>query len=386
MASIPLAAYALDPDTAAGIAGVRVRIYGRNLDNTRTAAYTEVFTDSRGYWSATIDTAVLVSPSGYYEIEEYQASTNKTRIIHTDAALMFKTLSGNAGAAAPLADLAVTTAKIADLGVTTTKLAAGAVSTAKLAADAATDTVIGNRQADQAIAAASSSTGTLTQLLSWIVKAIKAATGTTNWYDAPATTLAAAASHAASTANPHGVTAAQVSALALTGGSISGGLTVGGTFTAQSGVLTNADKNVEVVSSASGSPFLRLFSEAAAVGLNADAGVSSNALPIQIRIAGGEKYRFTAAGLEFRGGSAVVASAAGNIALPIRGAAAQTADLLSVQDSAGAVKFAIGADGRIKSSRVTSASSVTEVVWVLPIYTEGGALAGYIPVYNIYTP
>jgi len=41
---------------------------------------------------------------------------------------------------------------------------------------------------------------------------IKKITGTTNWYDAPTTTLAAAKSHMDSTSNPHNVTAAQVGA------------------------------------------------------------------------------------------------------------------------------------------------------------------------------
>ncbi len=57
-----------------------------------------------------------------------------------------------------------------------------------------TDTKIGNRTADQTQAPIGS-TGTLTQLLSWVVNRIKAITGKTNWYDAPDTTLAAAKNH-----------------------------------------------------------------------------------------------------------------------------------------------------------------------------------------------
>jgi hypothetical protein len=65
-----------------------------------------------------------------------------------------------------------------------------------LAAGAANDAALGNRTANPDIADAYSLTGTLTQHISWITKAIKAVKGTvTNWYDAPATTLSAAKAH-----------------------------------------------------------------------------------------------------------------------------------------------------------------------------------------------
>ena len=99
-----------------------------------------------------------------------------------------------------IADKGVTTAKINDLAVGTAQLAANAVTAAKIAdatitatqmaANSATDAVVGNRVADQAIATTSSSTGTLSQLLSWMAKAIKGITGTNNWYEGPRTTLA----------------------------------------------------------------------------------------------------------------------------------------------------------------------------------------------------
>jgi hypothetical protein len=44
--------------------------------------------------------------------------------------------------------------------------------------------------------------GTLRNFLDWFANRIKTITGTTNWYDAPGTTLAAAATHAAAAA-PH---------------------------------------------------------------------------------------------------------------------------------------------------------------------------------------
>jgi hypothetical protein len=74
------------------------------------------------------------------------------------------------------------------------------------------DTKIGSRTVDQAIATPSANTGSLTQILSWLAKAIKGITGKTNWFDAPATTLEVTATHIASTSNPHSTTAAQVGA------------------------------------------------------------------------------------------------------------------------------------------------------------------------------
>jgi len=55
--------------------------------------------------------------------------------------------------------------------------------------------------------------GMLQTILNYIVTQIKKITGATNWYDTPATTLAAAKSHMDSTSNPHNVTATQVGAL-----------------------------------------------------------------------------------------------------------------------------------------------------------------------------
>lgn len=52
----------------------------------------------------------------------------------------------------------------------------------------------------------SGNTGSLRQLLDWFANRIKAITGTTNWYDAPATTLAAAKSHIDATSGIHGAT------------------------------------------------------------------------------------------------------------------------------------------------------------------------------------
>jgi len=67
---------------------------------------------------------------------------------------------------------------------------AGGINTENMRAGAVTDTILGNRTVDQAIVDVESNTGTLTQLLSWIVKHIKAVKGNVvNWYDAAATSL-----------------------------------------------------------------------------------------------------------------------------------------------------------------------------------------------------
>jgi len=57
--------------------------------------------------------------------------------------------------------------------------------------DSVTDDIIGNRTVNQNIADTSANTGKLTQLLSWIVKEIKAIKGTADWKDSASSTLAA---------------------------------------------------------------------------------------------------------------------------------------------------------------------------------------------------
>lgn len=63
-----------------------------------------------------------------------------------------------------------------------------------LVAGAGTDTVLGNRTINQTLVNPAN-TGPLTSLLSWIAGRIKAITGATNWYDAPATSLQAVRTH-----------------------------------------------------------------------------------------------------------------------------------------------------------------------------------------------
>lgn len=56
--------------------------------------------------------------------------------------------------------------------------------------DEISDTQVGGRTINQDIAGPVSNTGTLTQLFSFLAKAIKGITGKTNWYDAPVKTIA----------------------------------------------------------------------------------------------------------------------------------------------------------------------------------------------------
>ena len=71
----------------------------------------------------------------------------------------------------------------------------------------------GSRTLDQGLAAPAN-TGTLRQIISWFAGRIRAITGAANWWDAPATTLAAASTHAGATTAVHGVGASTVESAA----------------------------------------------------------------------------------------------------------------------------------------------------------------------------
>lgn len=76
------------------------------------------------------------------------------------------------------------------------RVGAGIVNTVAIADGAVTDLKVGERTGDPSLIP-STVTGTLTQLFSWIMNRIKAITGASNWYDAPAITLASLAVHGA---------------------------------------------------------------------------------------------------------------------------------------------------------------------------------------------
>ena len=71
----------------------------------------------------------------------------------------------------------------------------------------------GSRTLDQDLAAPAN-TGTLRQIISWFAGRIRAITGAANWWDAPATTLAAASTHAGATTGIHGVGGSTVESVA----------------------------------------------------------------------------------------------------------------------------------------------------------------------------
>lgn len=70
-----------------------------------------------------------------------------------------------------------------------------------------TDSKIGNRTVSQSLAAPAS-TGTITNILSWIAGRIKAITGSSNWYDEPPTNLTVLKAHADATSDIHGAVTA----------------------------------------------------------------------------------------------------------------------------------------------------------------------------------
>ncbi|MGE5552818.1 MAG: hypothetical protein ACM3XZ_02705 [Betaproteobacteria bacterium] len=116
------------------------------------------------------------------------------------------------------------------------------------------DAAFGDRTPDQTEVPAPPGTGTLAQILSWFANRIKAITGATNWWDAPATTLAAAKAHADRTDNPHATTAAQVGAVNKAGDTMTGPLTLAGDPTAALHAATKqyVDGSIEHGSNANG--------------------------------------------------------------------------------------------------------------------------------------
>lgn len=214
MAVLLFSGYAFREGTPLG--GVRVRAYPVNADGSLGASFVETSSASgTGYWELSVDTVTLPSPTGRYDIELVDPATSQVRWIKSGVRFQVLSLFGPGGASpladgsvttskiadsgvttAKIADAAVTTAKIADGAVTASKIADGAVVTAKIADGAVSDTKIGDRTLDQGTAAAYANSGSLTQILSWIVKRLKEILGTTNWSDAVPIPLSALANHA----------------------------------------------------------------------------------------------------------------------------------------------------------------------------------------------
>lgn len=201
-------------DLGVGVGGIRARAYAKTSVNTRAVTHVsggEDFSDSgSGMWEITVDTDT--SPTGLFTIELYNPSTEQIRWRDGHIRLQVEALIGP-GNTLPFPDFSVTSPKLADGSITNAKVSDGVLSSTKL--------MVADRTIDQAIAAATANTGTLPQLLSWIAKMILGIKGTADWKTAPATTLAAAYAHMTNTANPHSVTAAQVTAVANAGSSVS---------------------------------------------------------------------------------------------------------------------------------------------------------------------
>jgi hypothetical protein len=108
----------------------------------------------------------------------------------------------------------------------------------------------------------------LGQFISWFANRIKAITGATNWYDAPATTLAAAKSHMDSTSNPHSVTAAQLGAVNTAGDTMTGNLIINPAAAAAILILFGEDNaGIEIgrKDGVSSTPYIDFHSGATAV-------------------------------------------------------------------------------------------------------------------------
>lgn len=76
--------------------------------------------------------------------------------------------------------------------------------------------------------------------------------------------------------------------------------------------------------------------------------------------------------------------AAATIALSVKGAAAQSANLQEWQDSSASVMLALGPTGQIKTNQAASNTNTPSGATAkqLPIYDTNGTLLGYIPIYG----
>jgi hypothetical protein len=78
----------------------------------------------------------------------------------------------------------------------------------------------------------------------------------------------------------------------------------------------------------------------------------------------------------------ILAKVATAIPLTAKGAVGQTANLFQCVDSAGNTKFAIEADGDIRTSRASPATPPGSVTAKLPVYDASGTLLGFLPIYD----
>lgn len=151
-----------------GVTGATVTLYPVNLDGTLGTAVGSQTTAGGSYPAAgryTFNVSSDASPSGKFVVKEVSGTDVRWR----DATIKIQvdTIYGANGFA---------------------PLAAGSVRSTMLEVGAATDTIIGNRSINDAIGtSAPTGGGTLSTLLSWLGRAMKAISGESNWYTAPST-------------------------------------------------------------------------------------------------------------------------------------------------------------------------------------------------------
>lgn len=160
MATINIQDRVLAADGSPVSVGCTVTAYGINGDGTLGAQIGSAQTpDSNGVYSFALSTGT------YSTFAVKIVAGTDVRWRYPDVRLMVEEIAGPNGVA---------------------PLPTGSVTTALMATGAATDTIVGNRTVNQTLAGGAS-TGTLSQLLSWIGKALKAISGEANWYTAPTT-------------------------------------------------------------------------------------------------------------------------------------------------------------------------------------------------------
>ena len=173
MAVITLRDYLYD-DFGNGVGGIRVRAYGQNLDGSIPALHVaETFTQSgTGKWElANLDTTN--SPSGIFNIELYNPSTEQIRWRRGDISLQVDALIGPSGSA-PLSVGSISGFHVADGSLTGQKL------------------TVAERTINDTLAMSSNTGATLSEIISGLAYEIKRIKNTATWRTAPSFNLSQA--------------------------------------------------------------------------------------------------------------------------------------------------------------------------------------------------
>jgi len=158
------------------VGGIRVRAYPVLSGGGIGSSYVESSSQTgTGYWEVVVDTDILPSETGRYDIELYDPLTGQVRWVRSGLRFQVVELFGPGGVA-PVPDQSVVASKIRD----------GAVADAK----------IGARTVDDATTVAYANSGTITQILSWFAKRLREILGTSTWRENVPISLAQLANHA----------------------------------------------------------------------------------------------------------------------------------------------------------------------------------------------